>query len=62
MVILLFFIFLFALERSLSMQGPLESLPAYFKKAPINPIHSGLDIAVQFTDESIDMEFIFVKI
>ena len=46
MVIFSFFIFLFTLKRSPSMHGPLESLPAYFRKTLINPIHSGLDIAV----------------
>ena len=45
-VILPFFVFLFVLERSLSIYGPLESLSACFRKAPINLIHSGLDIAV----------------
>ena len=44
------------------MHGPLKSLSAYFKKAPINPVHPGLDIAVQLTDKSINMEFIFVKV
>ena len=44
------------------MHNPLKNLPAYFKKAPINHIHSGLDITVQFTDENINMEFIFVEI
>ena len=46
MVILLFFIFFFALEESPSIHGPLENLPAYFKKAPINPVHPSLNIAV----------------
>ena len=41
-----FYFFFFALERSLSMHGPLESLLAYFRKTPINPIYSGLNIAV----------------
>ena len=45
-VIFLFFIFLFALERSPNMHGPLESPSAYFKKTSINPIHLGLDITV----------------
>ena len=45
-VTLLFFIFLFVLERSLSICGLLEGLPARFKKAPINPVHPSLDIAI----------------
>ena len=40
-----FYLF-FILKRSLSMYGPLESLPAYFKKNPINPVHPSLDITV----------------
>ena len=39
------------------MHGPLKSLSAYFRKTPINPIHSGLDIAVQLADKSINIEF-----
>ena len=46
MVTLLFFIFLFALERSLNMCGPLEGLLARFKKTPINPIYPSLDIII----------------
>ena len=46
MVTLLFFIFFFALERSLSMCGLLEGLPACFKKASINSVHPSLDIAI----------------
>ena len=46
MVMLSFFIFFFALERSLSMHGLLESLPAGFRKTLINPVHPNLDIAV----------------
>ena len=46
MVMLLFFIFLFALEKFLSICGLLESLPAYFKKTLINPIYPSLDITV----------------
>ena len=41
-----FFIFYFALERFLNIHGLLKSLPAYFKKTPINPIYSSLGIAV----------------
>ena len=40
------FYFFFALERSLSMCGPLEGLLARFKKASINPVHLSLDIAI----------------
>ena len=40
------FYFFFILEKFLNIYGLLESLSAYFKKALINPIHSGLDIAV----------------
>ena len=61
-VTLSFFIFLFALERSLSMCGPLKGLPARFKKTPINSVHPNLDIAIQFTDKSINLKFIFVEI
>ena len=56
------FYFFFALKRSLNMHGSLESLQAYFKKTPINPIHPGLNIAVSFTDKNINLEFIFVEI
>ena len=42
----LFFIFLFALERSLNICGLLEGLPARFRKAPINSVHPSLDIAI----------------
>ena len=49
------------MEGSLNMHGPLESLPAYFKKTLINSIHSSLDIAV-FIDKSIDLKFIFIEI
>ena len=45
-VMLLFFIFFFVLERFPNMYSPLESFLVYFRKAPINPIHSGLDITV----------------
>ena len=62
MVTFSFFIFLFALERSLSMCGPLEGLPARFRKTPINPVHPSLDIAIQLTDKSIDLKFIFIEI
>ena len=41
-----YFFFFFALERSLNMHGPLESLLAYFKKALINPVYLSLDIMV----------------
>ena len=44
------------------MHGLLKSLPAYFKKAPINPVHPNLDITVQFTNKSINLKFIFVEI
>ena len=40
------FYFFFILEKSLSIYGLLKSLLAYFKKTPINPIYSGLDIMV----------------
>ena len=46
MVIFLFFIFLFVLERFLNMCGLLEGLPARFRKAPINPVYPSLDIAI----------------
>ena len=46
MVIFLFFIFFFALEKSLSMHGLLKNLLTYFKKTSINLIHMGLDITV----------------
>ena len=46
MIIFPFLIFFFTLERSPSIHGPLESLLAYFRKAPINPVYPGLDIAV----------------
>ena len=45
-VTFLFFIFLFTLERSPSMYGLLKGLLARFKKAPINPVHPSLDIAI----------------
>ena len=41
-----FLFFFFALKKSLNMYSLLENLLAYFKKASINPIYSGLDIAV----------------
>ena len=46
MVTFLFFVFLFALERFLSMCGLLEGLPARFKKTLINLVYSSLDIAI----------------
>ena len=46
MIIFPFFIFLFTLERFPSIYGPLESLSAYFKKTPINPVYPSLDITV----------------
>ena len=61
-VTLSFFIFLFALERSLSMCGLLEGLLARFRKALINPVYPSLDIAILFTDKSIDLKFIFVEV
>ena len=46
MVIFSFLISLFTLERFLSMHDLVENLPAYFKKALINPIYPNLDILV----------------
>ena len=46
MVTLLFFIFFFVLERFLNICGPLEGLPARFKKTLINPVYPNLDIMI----------------
>ena len=46
MIIFPFFISFFTLERSLNMHNLLESLSACFRKAPINPVHPSLNIAV----------------
>ena len=46
MIMFLFFIFFFTLERFLSIYSLLESLPAYFRKALINLIYPSLDIVV----------------
>ena len=46
MIMLLFFISFFTLKKSPSMHGLLESFSACFRKALINPIYPGLDIAV----------------
>ena len=61
-LILPFFISFFILERSLNIYGLLKDFLAYFKKAPINPVHPSLNIAVQFINKSINLKFIFVKI
>ena len=45
-IIFSFFIFFFTLEKSLNIYGLLESFPAYFKKALINPVYLYLNITV----------------
>ena len=46
MIILLFLISFFTLERFLNIYGLLKNLLAYFKKTSINPIYPSLDITI----------------
>ena len=41
-----FYFFFFTLKRYLNMYNLLESLSAYFKKAPINPVYPNLNITI----------------
>ena len=56
------FYFSFRFRKTFKYIWPIKSLPAYFKKAPINPVYSNFNIAVSFTDKSINLKLIFVEI